>query len=167
MIAPRNHERPDERPAGPFNLPPAPLTKRANGAVALAVEECEAEIYALLSLARGGAVQSNIRCVSGELSIDAVGLWQMAPAGRSEFELSGDDLTEFVRRCVAELLAHGAKPVVGGGAAYDWIYQPQYGGTSSEILDAVMNEWPAAGSSDRDAGGLWFALPSPSVGNRE
>ncbi|WP_374545016.1 hypothetical protein [Rhodoblastus sp.] len=83
MIAPLNHERRGECPAGHFNLPPAPrfcrtaqltghglvlgegvivapLTKRADGAVALVVEGREAEIYSLLSLAQGGAVQPNV-----------------------------------------------------------------------------------------------------------
>lgn len=116
----------------------------------------------------GETVLDFIQKVSGELPIDAVGLWQIAPVGRHDFELTGDDLTEFVRRCVAELLVHGAKPVVGGGGTeYDWIYQPQYGETNSEILDAVMKEWLASGSPDCDPGGLWFALPSPYVGNRE
>jgi hypothetical protein len=113
-------------------------------------------------------IEEHIQGVPGELSIDAVGLWQIVPAGRNEFELSGDDLTEFVRRCVAELLTHGAKPVVGGGGTkYDWLYQPQYGQTNSEILDAVVKEWLLLGSPDCDPGGLWFALPSPYVGNRD
>jgi hypothetical protein len=38
----------------------APLARRADGAAALAVEGREAEIFALLSLARGGAVRPNI-----------------------------------------------------------------------------------------------------------
>jgi hypothetical protein len=91
----------------------------------------------------------------------------MVRIGRYRFELTGDDLTEFVRRCVAELLTHGAKPVGGGGTEFDWIYQPHYGETNAEILDAVMKEWLAAGSPDCEPGGLWFALPSPYVGNRE
>jgi hypothetical protein len=109
-----------------------------------------------------------IEAVPRELPVDAVGMWQIVPAGQYEFDLTGDDLAEFVRQCVAELLAHGAKPVVGGGGTeFDWIYQPHYGATNAEILDAVMKEWLAAGSPDCDPGGLWFALPSPYVGNRE
>ena len=50
---------------------------------------------------------------------------------------------------------------------YDWIYQPQYGETNEEIRDAVMKEWLSAGAPDCDPGGLWFALPSPYVGNRD
>jgi hypothetical protein len=116
----------------------------------------------------GGTIMECIQAVPCELPIDAVGLWQIAPAGRHRFGLSGADLTEFVSRCVAELLAHGAKPVIGGaGTEYDWIYQPQYGETNEEIRDAVMKEWLSAGAPDCDPGGLWFALPSPYVGNRE
>lgn len=116
----------------------------------------------------GLTVSEWIKAVPGELPIDAVGLWQIVPAGRYEFELSGDDLTEFVNRCVSELLMHGAKPVGGGGGTqYDWIYQRRYGETNWEILNAVMKEWLASGSPDCDPGGLWFALPSPYVGDKE
>jgi hypothetical protein len=38
----------------------APLARRADGAAALAVEGREAEIFALLSLARGGAIRPNV-----------------------------------------------------------------------------------------------------------
>ncbi len=109
-----------------------------------------------------------IQTVSGELPIDAVGLWQIVPAGRQRFGLSGDDLTEFVRRCVFALLAYGAKPVTGGGGTkYDWILQSQYGETKEEIIDEVVKEWLALGAADCDPGGLWFALPSPYVGTGE
>jgi hypothetical protein len=116
----------------------------------------------------GGTVLEYIHKVPAELPIDAVGIWQIVSTGRYRFELGEGDLTEFVRRCVSELLAYGAKPVAGGGGTkYDWIYQPQYGETNAEILDAVMKEWLASGSPDCDPGGLWFALPSPYVGNIE
>jgi hypothetical protein len=109
----------------------------------------------------GDTVMEYIQTVSGELPIDAVGLWQIVPAGRRGFGLSGEDLTEFVSRCVSELLAHGAKPVRGGaGTEYYWLQQPQYGETNAEILDAVIKEWLAAGGGECDPGGLWFALPS-------
>ena len=114
----------------------------------------------------GQTVREYIDTVAGELPIDAVGLWQIVPAGRQGFGLSGDDLTEFVHQCVLALLAQGATPVVGGGGTeYDWLLQPQYGETVSDIAEAVINEWLAAGAVDCNPGGLWFALPSRYVGN--
>ena len=114
----------------------------------------------------GQTVSEYIHTVSGELPSDAVGLWQIVSAGRQGFELIGDDLSEFVRRCVFALLTHGAKPVIGGGGTnYDWIIQPQYGKANEEILDKVVDEWLASGAGDCDPGGLWFALPSPYVGS--
>lgn len=113
----------------------------------------------------GQTVMEYIETVPGELPIDAVGLWQIVPAGRQGFGLSGDDLTDFVRRCIHALLACGAKPVIGGkGTKYDWLFQPQYGESSEDIVNAIINEWLAAGSGDCDPGGLWFALSSPCVG---
>lgn len=113
----------------------------------------------------GKTVLEYIQTVPGELPVDAVGLWQMIPMGRQGFGLSGDDLTEFVQRCVLALLEKGAKPVMGGaGTQYDWTLQPQYGETNEEIASAVVSEWLASGAGDSDPGGLWFALPSPHVG---
>lgn len=82
----------------------------------------------------GHTVAEHIRTLPDELSVDAVGLWQVIPAGRYGFELKGDDLVEFVQRCVFALLGCGAKPVIGGGETqYDWILQSQYGETNEEI----------------------------------
>lgn len=114
----------------------------------------------------GQTMAEYINTIAGELPIDAVGMWQIIPAGRQGFGLSGDDLTEFVRRCVLALLDSGAKPVVGGeGTEYDWLLQPQYGKSNEEIVKAVINEWLISGATDCDPGGLWFALLSPHVGN--
>jgi len=114
----------------------------------------------------GHTLAEHIETVSDELPVDAVGLWQIVPAGRQGFDLRGDDLTEFVRLCILALLEHGAKPVVGGGGTeYDWLFQPQYGESNEDIVNAVLNEWLAAGAEDCDPGGLWFALPSEDVGN--
>jgi hypothetical protein len=113
----------------------------------------------------GQTVMEYIQTVAGELPIDAVGLWQIVPAGRQRFGLHGDDLTEFVRRSVFALLARGAMPVVGGGGTkFDWILQSQYGETNEEIVDAVVKEWLVSGAADGDPGGLWFALRSPNIG---
>jgi hypothetical protein len=116
----------------------------------------------------GHTIAEHIQTVPDELPVDAVGLWQIVPAGRYGFELSGDDLTEFVRRCVLALLGRGAKPVVGGGGTeYDWILEPKYGEADEEVANAVVREWLATGAGDADPGGLWFALPSPYVGRKK
>jgi hypothetical protein len=116
----------------------------------------------------GHTVAEHIRTVPDELPVDAVGLWQIVPAGRDGFDLRGSELAEFVHRCVLALLERGAKPVVGGGGnEYDWILQPQYGEANEEVANAIVNEWIALGSVDPDPGGLWFALPSPYVGREK
>jgi hypothetical protein len=103
--------------------------------------------------------------VANELPDDAVGMWQIVPGGRYDFGLEGDALTEFVRRCIAELLSRGAVPVIGGGeTGYYWIAQPQYGSRPEEIIDNVSQEWLAKGAQDEDPGGLWFALPEMCEG---
>jgi hypothetical protein len=94
-----------------------------------------------------------------ELSIDAVGMWQIVPFGRKGFGLEGEELVAFTRRCVDALLQRGAKPVVGAvdGIHY-WELKGNYGDTNDKVTEAVISEWLASGQ-DPDAGGLWFALP--------
>ncbi|MBA1155872.1 hypothetical protein [Microvirga mediterraneensis] len=100
-----------------------------------------------------------IKMVANELPIDAVGMWQIVPGGRHGFGLEGEALTDYVRRCIAELLSRGAVPVVGGGleGEHEWIAQPQYGSKPDEIIENVVREWLANGAKDEDPGGLWFA----------
>jgi hypothetical protein len=94
--------------------------------------------------------------VANELPLDAVGMWQIVPGGRSGFGLEGDALTDYVRRCIAELLSRGAVPVIGGGpdGPHLWILQRQYGSRSEEIIENVIREWLANGAQDEDPGGL-------------
>jgi hypothetical protein len=97
--------------------------------------------------------------VANELPVDAVGIWQIVPAGRHGFDFEGDALTDFVRRCIAELLSRGAVPVIGGGGTpYHWIAQKQYGSNPDDVIENVVREWLANGAKDEDPGGLWFAL---------
>ena len=99
--------------------------------------------------------------VANELPVDAVGMWQIVPGARRGFDLEGDALTDYVRRCIAELLSRGAVPVFGGGpdGPHDWIVQRQYGSRPEDIIENVIREGPANGAQDEDPGGLWFALP--------
>ena len=108
----------------------------------------------------GDTMSDYIVQVANELPIDAVGMWQIVPGGRHGFGLEGEALTDYVRRCIAELLSRGAVPVVGGGleGEHDWIEQKQYGSTPEAIIENVVCEWLANGAKDEDPGGLWFAL---------
>lgn len=108
----------------------------------------------------GDTMSDYIVQVANELPVDAVGLWQIVPGGRYGFDLEGEALTDYVRRCIAELLARGAVPVIGGGpdGEHLWILQHQYGSRHDEIIDNVVREWLANGAQDEDPGGLWFAL---------
>ena len=108
----------------------------------------------------GETMSDYIVQVANELPIDAVGMWQIVPGGRHGFGLEGDALTDYVRRCIAELLSRGAVPVVGGGleGEHDWIAQLQYGSSPDEIIENVVREWLANGAKDENPGGLWFAL---------
>jgi hypothetical protein len=107
----------------------------------------------------GDTLSDYIVQVANELPRDAVGMWQIVPGGRYGFGLEGDALSDYVRRCIAELLSRDAMPVIGGGGTdYYWIAQRQYGSKPEEIIENVVREWLANGAKDEDPGGLWFAI---------
>ncbi len=106
----------------------------------------------------GTPVEEWIAAVPNELPIDAVGLWQIVPAGREGFELSGQELIEFVRLNLLALLEKGAKPVIGAAdGIHYWTLVP-YGETPAEMADAIIEEWTSSGR-EPDVGDVWFALP--------
>jgi hypothetical protein len=96
--------------------------------------------------------------IPAELTIDAVGLWQIIAHGRNGFELSGDDMIEFVRRCLLALFAKGAKPVVGASDGIHVWTLVHYGDSPKEMAQAIIDEWLASGE-EPSLGGPWFALP--------
>ena len=96
--------------------------------------------------------------IPNELEVDAVGLWQIVPVGRDNFELSGECLREFVTRGVVALLSAGAVPVRPSPEKnVFWVRQSCYGVGVEEIAKNVVEEWEKSGT-DPDQDGLWFAL---------
>ena len=80
--------------------------------------------------------------------------------GRNCFDLEGEALTDFVRRCVYALIDAGAKPVVCGDKPNQWELQVQYGSNRWEIAQAVIAEWLRQGApTPKSWTGLWFGLP--------
>jgi hypothetical protein len=115
----------------------------------------------------GTPMSEYILSIPAELPFDAVGLWQIVPAGRTGFKLSGGELIDFVRRSIYALLDAGAVPVRGSpGSGYDWVIQKQYGIDRNGITEAIIVEWlkmtdnPLVLCGD----GVWFARPQ--VGTR-
>jgi hypothetical protein len=110
----------------------------------------------------GTPMSEYIASIPDELPRDAVGLWQIVPAGRSGFLLTGTDLVDFVRRAIYALLDAGALPVRGSpGSGFDWIVQKQYGTGTSQITEAIINEWAAMPDDPLIlcGQGVWFARP--------
>lgn len=107
----------------------------------------------------GTPLEEWIALVPGELAIDAVSLRNIVVAGREGFELSGDQLIEYVRRNILLLLAKGAKPVVGALDGVHFWSLVHYGNAPEEIADAIIREWLHAGR-DPELGEVSFAVPS-------
>jgi hypothetical protein len=108
-----------------------------------------------------------IALVPGELDVDAVGLWQIVPAGVDGFGLQGEELIEYVRRNIRALLQAGAVPVRHEpGSTFEWTHQKQYGSEREEIIEAIIREWLVLGNDPMIlAGEVWFARPDPKSPN--
>jgi hypothetical protein len=98
--------------------------------------------------------------VPNELDRDAVGLWQIVPVGRDSFSLAGNDLVDFVRRCLLELFARGARPVEANDVGInDWKLKEEYGTTPEEMADSIIHEWKESGRDPSPVNSIWFMLP--------
>ena len=106
----------------------------------------------------GQTVEEWISKLPGELPLDAVGLWQIVSFGREGFELSGEELVDVVRRGIKELLARGAKPVVGAMDGVHVWTTVTCGNNVESMSEAIIEEWRNSGR-DPDGGDVWFALP--------
>lgn len=107
----------------------------------------------------GTSLSEWIKRTPNELQVDAVGMWQIVPVGRGDFGLSGEQLRDFVKRSIIELLVAGAIPVRPWNKdGEDWIEDLTFGKSVSEIADNVVREWIGSGI-DPDHDGLWFELP--------
>jgi len=111
----------------------------------------------------GITIDEYIASFVGELHRDAVGLWQIVPAGRNEYNLSGSSLVDFIRHSIHALLDAGAIPVRGGpGSGYDWIAQKQYGAEKNAMTEEIIAEWLTMPDDPFvQVGGVWFARPNP------
>ena len=106
----------------------------------------------------GTSAEEYIASIPNELPVDAVGLWQVVSAGRDGFELSGQELIDFVRLSLLALFEKGAKPVIGAAhGATIWTPVP-YGDTPAGTADAIIKEWIGSGR-EPGFGDVWFALP--------
>lgn len=105
-----------------------------------------------------------LQALRDDLKVDAVGMFQIInPATRSEFDLKGEALANWVKISILSLLNEGAKPVRGArdpatGLGYR-VEQLQYGTDHDKIADAIIAEWLGWGGGDPDHGGLWFTTP--------
>jgi hypothetical protein len=101
-----------------------------------------------------------------ELPVDAIGLWQIVPAGQTEFALTDERLTAFVASAIRRLLASGAVPVRHvPGSDYDWTEQAQYGSTIEEKVAALVAEWTTMPDDPQVlcGEGVWFARDRPGT----
>ena len=96
------------------------------------------------------------------LSMDAVNLCQIVSAGRFDFELTDQELVDFVSQSVRTLLESGAVPVVGNAnSQWIWAANFHFGKGKEEIIGNVVREWVSSNNDDDYPWTVWFALPNP------
>lgn len=114
----------------------------------------------------GKTMSEVIARIPSELPRDAVGIWHIVPIGETAFHLSGEQLSDFVRRAIYALLDAGAVPVrYQPGSEYEWVHQKQYGTTRDEVAEAIVREWEPV---PNDSYAMiehcpWFARPDPNT----
>lgn len=108
----------------------------------------------------GLSAEDWISRLPSELEIDAVGLWQITPVGRTSFGFSGEDLRDFVYNCLMALFSRGAVPVVPSSKPNkDWELVEKYGDNAEKMAAAIIDEWMASSIDPHPSDSLWFALP--------
>jgi hypothetical protein len=103
-----------------------------------------------------------IELAPGELPIDAVGLWQIVPAGRDKFKMKAEELDDFIKAAVMSLMAAGAVPVRHReGSAYTWTQQAYLGVDPEKVAERVVKEWHELPDDPMIlvGSGVWFARP--------
>ena len=108
----------------------------------------------------GSLVGEYMIAIAGQAASETVGLWEIVPAGRLAYGLSGVDLDEFIGRFICVLVAKGWRPIrtVGVRPGYwMWAEQTQYGAAPTEIAQAILAEWHANGSPDPEWDWVKFA----------
>ncbi len=70
--------------------------------------------------------------------------------GITFWRLEGDDLVEFVRRCIHAMVDASAQPFDGdiGGGAPDFYPTARWGRTREAIADALIAEWQRRGGGE-------------------
>ena len=114
----------------------------------------------------GTPIQECVDAFPKELSLDAVGLWQVVNTLKRGYELQEPDLSFFVRRGIEALLKAGAVPVIGSSEDKMWHRASGFKGEEANVVDQVLHYLQ---SLDREptVGDLWFALPQFVAGTSD
>ncbi len=102
----------------------------------------------------GTTVTEWISCVPGELDQDGVFLMQPVVAGAEGFELRGNELDDFVKRCIVALLEAGAYAAKAGSHEAC----SEYTGSYAKVAADIVADW-RSGKVKADWDGLWFVTP--------
>ncbi|WP_457152826.1 hypothetical protein [Mesorhizobium sp. P5_C1] len=107
--------------------------------------------------AYGWPLRQWLENMPNELDRDAIGLWQIIPVGRHEFELTGEDLKTFTRVSLEKIFRRGGIPVTGNMGK--WVRDHRYGVSESEIIENIIEVWSVDSFAEPDVEDGWFALP--------
>lgn len=113
----------------------------------------------------GISISDWIDTIDGDLENDSISLAEIIPTGRDDFNLQGELLLDFTRKCIQKLLYAGAKPIDGKkdeNGKFISSVSKKYGYTYNEIIENIISEWQEEekkGNGDFYCWGIWFGLP--------
>ena len=92
-----------------------------------------------------------------DLEIDDIAIWQIVLVGRYSFGLSGDELTNFINKCIVNLLEKGASPVMPIKNGTGWSKIEKYQGAPKNVADMIVSDLNFS-EIDTDSDFLWFTI---------
>ena len=94
----------------------------------------------------GATILETIFDIRFEAADEFTHLVRAVGAGRGWFQLEGDELEEYVRRCLHSILEHGALPAINVGDEWPVMKSTTaYGTKPDEIVENVIGAWKKSG----------------------
>lgn len=113
----------------------------------------------LVDKLRGVTILETIFDIRFEAEDEFTDLDRAVGVGRGWFQLEGDELEEYVRRCLHSILEHGALPAINVGDEWPVMEATTaYGTKPDEIVENVIGAWKKSGR-DPVWGEYAFAVP--------
>jgi hypothetical protein len=106
----------------------------------------------------GSLAPDYMLAIAKQSAYETIGMWEIIPAGRQAFGLTGSQLSEFIRQFIFVLITSGWVPVKVDTSVpghWKWVEQEQYGSAPDVISVAIVDEWKSVGYIDPEWDSEW------------